>query len=132
MDSGTGPPHSCTSVTKDRHVIGWFGLAVPAGATVNAIDVRLDAWTDASTSAPFLCIDLSWDSGASWTSSQATANLDTGEATFILGGNTWGRQWTAAELSDANFLVRVTTRSPAANRDFYLDWVAVQVDFSAP
>ena len=134
MDSGTGPPHSCASVTKDRHLFWGYGFAIPPSATVNDIEVRLDAWADGATSAPFLCVELSWDGGASWTVDKTTPTLGTSEAAFILGGvgDSWGRQWTAAELGDANFRVRVTTRSPSASRDFYLDWVAVQVNYSTP
>jgi len=50
-------------------------------------------------------------------------------ATRILGGaaNTWGRSWTAAELSDANFRVRVTNVANSTARDYSLDWIAVRV-----
>ena len=54
--------------------------------------------------------------------------------TDALGGaaETWGRAWTAATLSNANFRVRVSdvaSGSGAGSRDFSLDWVAVRVSY---
>jgi len=78
-----------------------------------------------------MCVELSWDGGASWTAAQATATLTTAMTTSILGGpaNPWGRSWTAAELSDANFRVRITDVANSTNRDFSLDWIAVRVTY---
>jgi hypothetical protein len=38
--------------------------------------------------------------------------------------------WSAAELSNANFRLRITNVSSDLNRDFSLDWVAVNVHYS--
>ena len=52
-------------------------------------------------------------------------------AARTLGGatNTWGRTWTPAELSNANFRVRVTNAADSTARDFSLDWIAVRVTY---
>ena len=52
------------------------------------------------------------------------------EHTGILGGSadTWGRTWSASELSDTNFRVRVLALG-GNNRDFFLGWVPVQVHY---
>jgi len=52
----------------------------------------------------------------------------------VLGGaaDTWGRAWTATNLSNTNFRVRVldvASGSGATSRDFSLDWVAVRVSY---
>jgi hypothetical protein len=49
--------------------------------------------------------------------------------TRIVGGpaDSWGRSWTAAELSNPNFRVRVTNVASSTSRDFSLDWIAVRV-----
>jgi hypothetical protein len=51
--------------------------------------------------------------------------------TRTLGGatNTWGRTWTPAELSNANFRVRVVNAADSTSRDFSLDWIAVRVTY---
>jgi hypothetical protein len=41
----------------------------------------------------------------------------------------WGRTWTATDLSNANFRVRLTANSGGPLRDFLLDWVPVRVSY---
>ncbi len=134
IDSGTGPPHSCSSATNDRHLFYNYGFALPGGSTIKGLEVRLDAWADGTASAAFLCVQVSWDGGTTWTAEKTTPALTATETTSILGGvsDSWGHQWSAAELSDANFRVRVVSRSASASRDFFLDWVAVRVTYTPP
>ncbi|MBI1886016.1 MAG: hypothetical protein HYS09_06865 [Chloroflexi bacterium] len=133
-NSSTGAPDTCTSTTKDRHLFYNYGFSVPAGSTINGIEVRLDAWADATAGSPFMCVELSWDGGTSWTTSKTTATLGAAEATFTLGATTdnWGRTWSATEFSDANFRLRITNVATNALRDFFLDRVAVQVTYISP
>jgi hypothetical protein len=76
-----------------------------------------------------MCVQLSWNGGASWTSAQTTPNLSTSEQTYTLGSSsdTWGRTWSASDFSNANFRVRVTDVASSTSRTFYLDWAAVRV-----
>ncbi len=128
-NSGTGSSTSCTSTARDKHRFFNYGITVPAGAAVKGIEVRLDARVDSTSGSPRMCVALSWDGGVSWTAAQATSTLTTSMTARTLGGatNTWGRSWTAAELSNANFRVRVSTVADSTSRDFSLDWVAVRV-----
>jgi hypothetical protein len=50
---------------------------------------------------------------------------------YTLGGvtNTWGRAWSDADFSDANFRVRLVMVASSTSRDFSLDWVGVQVRY---
>jgi hypothetical protein len=133
-NSGTGTSTSCGNSGKDRHDFYNYGISVPGGNQVLGIEVRLDAWVDStSSSTRRMCVELSWDGGSTWTSSQQTSNLRTSQRTYTLGGNgdTWGHTWTASELSDANFRVRVTDVANSTSRDFYLDWAAVKVYYSS-
>jgi len=117
------------------HVYRDYGFGLPAGAEVLGIEVRLDWWLDDSTSgANAIRVYLSWDGGTTWTGYQsATTNrTDDGNPTDIVGGpaDTWGRTWSASELSDANFRVRLELSADSTARDFYLDWVPVQVTYN--
>jgi len=134
IDSGTASSTSCTSTARDKHRFFNYGISLPAGATVQGIEVRLDSRVDSTSGSPRMCVELSWDGGVHWTAAQATSTLSTTMATRILGAatNTWGRTWTPAELSDANFRVRVTDVANSTNRDFSLDWIAVRVSYKAP
>jgi hypothetical protein len=131
-NSGTNTNTSCTNNGKDKHIYRDYNVSLPGGATINGIEVRLDARVDATGGQPRMCVQLSWDGGASWTTAKTTAtNLTTSEATYTLGGaaDTWGRTWATGDLTNANFRVRIINRSSNANRDFSLDWVAVQVTY---
>ena len=129
VDSGTVSSTSCTSTGRDRHRFFNYGIALPAGATVQGIEVRLDSRVDSTSGSPRMCVELSWDGGVHWTAPLATSTLSTTMATRMLGSATsaWGRTWTPAELSNANFRVRVTDVANSTTRDFSLDWVAVRV-----
>jgi hypothetical protein len=130
-NSGSGTNTSCTHAQKDKHRFYNFGFDVPVTAMIQGIEVRLDARADSTSGAPKICVQLSWDGGASWTATKSTATLTTRNATYILGGpaDNWGITWTLSDLSDANFRVRIIDVSSSTSRDFSLDWVAVRVSY---
>lgn len=131
MDSGAGASTSCTSPRKDRHLFYDFNVTLPGSATIAGLEVRLDAGADSTAGAPLLCVQLSADGGATWTTPQVTGALGTTEATFIVGGsaNTWGRTWSVANLSNASFRIVVTSVAAATDRDFNLEYVALRVHY---
>jgi hypothetical protein len=130
-NSGTGTSSSCTSTGKDKHRFSNYNVTIPGGATVKGIQVQLDAKADSTSGSPKLCVQLSWDGGTTWTAARSTATLTTTEATYLLGGaaDIWGHAWTADELDNATFLVRVIDVATSTSRDFSLDWLAVQVTY---
>jgi hypothetical protein len=134
LNSGNSGATTCSDVGKDRHLYYDYGFTIPAGSTINGIEVRLDAWVDSTASSPFMCVELSWDGGATWTAAKNTATLGTAEATFTLGTttDTWGRTWASTDFTNANFRVRITNVAGNNQRDFRLDWAAVQVSYVAP
>jgi hypothetical protein len=113
----------------DSHLYYTYAFGLPEGATIEGIEVRLDWYLDSTQGNSKLEVQLSWDGGTSWTDAKTTKNGNTSETTDVLGGptDTWGRSWTVAELSDANFRLRVTCSSNRPERDFYLDWVPINV-----
>jgi hypothetical protein len=132
-NSGSGTSTSCTSTGKDRHRFYDFGFSVPDGSAIGGIEVRLDARADSTSGTPRMCVQLSSDGGTTWTAAKASGALGTSLSTFMLGGaaDTWGRAWSAANLANANFRLRVINVAGATSRDFFLDWVAVRPHFTA-
>jgi hypothetical protein len=130
-NSGTNTNTSCTNTGKDKHIYRDYNISLPGGATINGIEVRLDARADSTTGAPKMCIELSWNGGSTWTAAKTTPTLTTSEASYTLGGaaDTWGRAWSTGEFSNANFRVRVTNVASNSSRDFSLDWVAVNIHY---
>ena len=120
-DSGTVSSTSCTSTGRDRHRYFNYGLALSSDATINGIEVRLDSRVDSTSGSPRMCVELSWDGGVSWTAPLASPTLTTSMTSRTLGGaaNTWGRSWTPAELSNANFRVRVTNVANSTDARFH-------------
>ena len=130
MNSGTNKNTSCTNTGKDKHLFYNYNFSFAASA-IQGIAVRLDARADSNSGAPKLCVEISWNGGASWTAVKNTPNITSTQATYILGGaaDTWGRTWTAGDFSNANFRIRITDVSNNANRDFFLDYIAVNVTY---
>jgi hypothetical protein len=113
----------------DRHRYYNYGISIPGGCSIKGIEVRLDWWLDGVSGTNSMSAALSWNTGTSWTAVKTDSTETTSEHTGILGGSadTWGRAWTAAQLSDANFRVRLTSNSTIGTRNFFLDWVPVRV-----
>lgn len=130
-NSGTSTSTSCTATQKDRHVLSNFGFSIPAGSTIQGIEVKLNSRADSTSGSPRFCVQLSWDGGATWTNTITSGTLSTAETIYIVGGvtNTWGRTWTDSNFSNANFRVRLTMVASNTSRDFSLDWVGVQVRY---
>ena len=133
-NSGTNTSTSCTDSGKDRHLYYDYGFSVLSGSTIDGIEVRLDAWADSTSGSPFMCVELSWDGGTSWTAAKTTATLGTSQQTFVLGSasDTWGRTWSPTEFADANLRVRITNVASSTSRDFRLDWVPVRLTYTPP
>ena len=98
---------------------------------IQGIQVRLDARADATGGSPKVCVQLSWDGGTTWTRAKSTTTLSTTEATYTLGSisDTWGRTWTSGNFSNTNFRIRVIDVASNTSRDFFLDYVAVNVAY---
>lgn len=116
----------------EAHDFSGYGLSLPAGARIDGIAVRLDWWLDSRVGTNSMAVQLSPDGGLTWTTAKVDGREATREATTILGGSadTWGRSWTASELTSNTFRVRITMTSDRATRDFFLDWVPVTVFYS--
>lgn len=132
MNSGTGPNTACTNGKKDKQLFYNYGISLPAGAIVNGIEVRLDAKVDNPAGTPKLCVQLSGDGGATWTTAKSTTTLTTNEASYILGGSSdsWGNNWDNTKLGNTPFRLRIVAVSSDLNRDFSLDWAAVRVYYA--
>ncbi len=130
-NSGTNTSTGCTNTGKDKHVFSNLNFSVPNGAAIRGIEVRLRARADSTSGTPGMCVQFSWNGGASWTAAQQTTTLGTALADRTLGSasNTWNRTWAAADFSNTNFRVRVINKASNMARDFYLDAIAVQVTY---
>jgi len=119
---------------------GYDFSSIPAGATIDGIEVRVDAWVDAAWSVwifsagGYLDVELSWDNGSTWTSSnKSTGNLTESENDIYLGGSNdlWGHAWTREEIAN-NFRVRLvaTEWNSFGSNTVNVDWLPVTVYYT--
>jgi len=130
-NSGTGSSSSCTSNSKDKHHFYDYNFNLPPTAVVQGIQVRLDARVDSTGGSPKICVQISWNGGTSWVTAKQTSTLSATETTYTLGSisDLWGRAWTVGDFSNANFRIRVIDVASNTNRDFSLDYIAVNVTY---
>jgi len=106
-----------------------YDFAIPDGATINGIEVRLDAWRQRNTSAS-VSVELSWDGGGNWTSTGYSESLSysTSNVEYYGGASDdWGHGWTASEVN-TGLRVRLTVTATGWVR---LDWVPVTVCYQS-
>jgi hypothetical protein len=132
FDDGNGNASNIDGA-GDRQRYYNYGFPVSSDCAIQGIEVRIDWWLDDVIATNSMDVELSWDGGTSWTTAKTDTQETTTEHSVVLGGpaDTWGRSWSAAELSDVNFRVRLTSNSTSGFRDFYLDWVPVKI-YHAP
>jgi hypothetical protein len=131
-NTGTNFNTSCANAGKDRHRYWDFNLGVPASVTsIDGILVRVDSGMNNNGGTNNLCVELSWNAGASWTAAKSYDMAISTITTYTLGGatDTWGRTWTGANFSNADFRVRITDASSQPNKNYVLEYLAVQVTY---
>ncbi|UCD53951.1 MAG: hypothetical protein JSU76_03395 [Dehalococcoidia bacterium] len=136
-NSGVAANSVATGTGTDKHNYYNFGMdTIPStSGTINGITVRADIAVDDMANAPFTAIRLSWDGGTSWTAAQSQTLSQIAELTYTYGGaaDTWGRTWSASDLTSANFMVQVIngdTKDANSIRDFSLDYIQVTITFT--
>ena len=133
--SGTNTVLSCSDSGKDRHQFYNYGISVSAESSIDGIEVRLDAAVSDAVGEDYICAELSWDGGGTWTAAKSTGSLSASIATYLLGSptDTWGRTWDGGgDFTNSNFRVRLTNVSDDSSERFDLDWVAVKVHYTEP
>ena len=131
---------SATNSSSNQYgVISTFAFGIASGKIIDGVEVQVEG--SSSTMFGSYAVQLSWNAGASWTTAKVGAFTGTTDANHTLGGvgDNWGRTWTASELSDANFQLRVykTGGSPSLRVDriqvrvFYYSAVFEKTSFSS-
>jgi hypothetical protein len=117
-----------------------FGL--PAGATINGIEVEgrgRDTFGDAGW---VLELYASWNGGTTWTAVKrfpASGDFPPASGTAFqvrnVGGaaDTWGRTWTDSEFSNSNFRLRINylTTGDGGASEVAIDYIKLKVYYTA-
>ena len=134
QELGNRRHHRCTSTGKDRHRFWGYAFGLPASRQVDRRDhgpARRRA-RHALAGASAICVELSWDSGATWTAAQAGQphlhghhHLHAGRRDGPLGPRLDGG---AARHIDVPRPRHGRCRN--TSRDFGLDYLGVQVNYT--
>jgi len=114
-----------------------FGFGLPAGATINGIEVSVRGYRD-STSTRTFNVSLSWNGGTNWTSGASglknTGDLGATGSTVFLGGSsdTWGYASWSPTIINSNTNFRVRLDSTSGGNTIYLDCIQVRVYYTTP
>ena len=123
------------SSNNTAEVFSSYGLSLPPTAVITGIQVRVRA-NDGSLNNRKLRVSLSWDGGTTFTAPLATRNFrrNSALADYLVGGSTvlWGRTWTVAELSSANFRIRAVAPKANVASPVNLDCIPVTVFYTLP
>jgi hypothetical protein len=139
-DSNSGSAHTNAScgtgatpaTVKDRHRFWGYAFGLPGSvSSIAGITVRADLGMNNSGGTTNLCVQLSWDAGATWTSIKSVPVSGTAQSAYTFGSSsdTWGRTWAVGDFSTANFRVRVINASTQSNKQFQLDYAGVSVSY---
>jgi hypothetical protein len=133
VSSGTNSTLSCTNAGKDRHRFWGYAFGVPSGArAINGMTVQLVAGMNNNGGTTRICAQLSWDGGATWTTTKDVTLAATGLTTYTLGGSDddWGHSWTSDQLSTTSFRLRLIDVTSQPTKDFRLDSATVSVTYT--
>ncbi len=113
---------TCNSTcdNTDNGQVSNFAFGVPAGATINGIEVVAEMSESSSSGNIPTHFSLSWNNGTNYTSTK-TATVDgTTDTNYTLGSaaDTWGRSWIVSEInSDFRLKIDKATNSDTLNVD---------------
>lgn len=132
INSGTTNSLVCTDPGQDRHRYWGYAFGLPGSiSAIQGIQVQPTVEVNNNGGSSLICIQLSWDGGASWTATKQV-NVTNSLTTYTLGtaSDTWGHTWTLAQLNTTNFRVRIIDVSSMSGKDFDLDAIRVQVNYT--
>lgn len=131
--SDDGADATCNSLGGSYYLVAkTFGFAIPAGATINGILVRVEASEHTSGTEPLLA-QLQDDAGNLTGSSKSAANegniSGTTKAVYTYGSTSdvWGATLTDTIVNDADFGVRLWFTTA---HDVRIDYVTMAVEYT--
>ncbi len=131
--SNNGYATTASNGTANGGVASTFGFGVPTGAVIRGISVQVEGSDGTVGQTVNYSVDLSWD-GTNYTTAKTSSFMGTTDVLQLVGGDsdTWGRTWTAAELSDANFRLRIYRNLAGSTGNLQIDRVRVNVTYDPP
>lgn len=119
-----------TCDNSDTAQVSDFNFGIPGGATIDGIEVQWECQGVADSSLEPRT-SLSWNDGTSFTTEeQAPPCPSNTDGTITMGSatSTWGRVWSASELADGTFRLKIDKET--ATRTLRIDRLQVKVYYT--
>jgi hypothetical protein len=121
------------STIYDIFTVSDFTFGLPAGATIDGIEVVIDLGTNNASGVGKAKSALSWDDGGSWTADSAEVSQSGGSDDIkIMGAPTdkWGRSWAILDFADGTFQVKIYGKINSASYNVRIDLLQVIVYYT--
>jgi hypothetical protein len=129
-DDGTNTDGTWNSSHADVELSSFSSLSIPAGATINGIEVVVDGQGSSAAGDP----EVSVYNGTSWSSNEVFSG-DFGkfnaefDPAWGSSSNLWGLSWDATTAAAIH--IKVDSSTIGAIAQMYWDWVKVRVTYTA-
>ncbi len=117
---------------------GFDFSSIPDGSTINGVTARVNAWFRSGQGSGSLDLCQLLDTSAAKVGTNQCATpvaLTTTTTTIITKGSAsdqWGNSLTAAWVKNSNFGIALGVLATAANADVDIDYVTLEIDYTAP
>lgn len=137
--SVTAATFDATDQTFVLKVSGFDFSAIPAGATINGVTARVNAWADSTSVFIDLAQLLDVSLAKVGTNLALAPDSDIALSTVVsvvytIGGaaNLWGNALDRTWVQDPEFGVALGGRADIANSQIFIDYVTLEIEYTAP
>jgi hypothetical protein len=129
-DDGTNTTGAWNELHADIELSSFSSLSIPAGATINGIEVVVDGQGSSDAGDPEVAVynGTSWSSNEVFSSDFGKTNTEY-DPGWGSSSNLWGLTWNATTA--AAIQVRVDSSTIGYRRQLYWDWVKVRITYTA-
>jgi len=122
-DGGTSASIRSSKPSASQYY-GAYGFDIPTDATINSVEVRLDAW-----GGEYIHLKVSEDGGGTWLASEWSVLTTGSETTYWVDVSGW-TSWTPAKINLDKIRAQVWTYTSGGAGDMFLDWIPINVTYT--
>jgi len=115
-----------------------FGFSIPTGATINGIQVSIEAHADISGVITISSVYLGTWNGSLFTTKGSSKSNSNGfglsDVTYYLGSSSdlWGASWTSSDFNSSQFGCQISFTNMSSDPvSIYVDYVSITVTYTA-
>ena len=123
-----------TGTSQQYLVLTVYGFAIPAGSTINGIQVSVKGYSSGTSNNNRTIQVALTKNGTAVVGTAKTQALATTDNTFTLGttADLWGTTWALTDINATTFGVMIRDNDTTSSGTFYIDYVSVIVTYTLP